>query len=726
MTERASITCGGLVPEEPQPAKHSGNAELADLRVTLGCFSGCSIEPCEPCTAGEDRTCRIVRKLSVWNELLCQSRLELRESSSRRGQFSLVSFEKPWTTICEARLVRQAVTLACRVLNTHHCVATLDVSIMAIEPRELGLLVGELRGNVSVKVLKFRNPRFASGRTQEDICRLISSLHGLEELECPTAWKCPVAFLDVLSELLRTTTCLEVLRIPMVCIKSHGAEKFLEALARNRTLKELSLDESFIGEASLPYRVMFAEYLKNNTTLKTLAVLACNKMQDSLKWILEGLLGNRTVSKVNLTNFVVDSESAKLVPIIFAKNETISSFNMISMRQDSEMQDDTIYENWLETLKENETLKTVRLPCCAGKLNEWESLFKALPTKANLKLTIEWNVTYYHFLPKVCSMLRDSGAEERVCFETNFPPNNADMLEYKGFSDIFACLRSDTRSEFSRIMHKLPSAIHVTSVQLGIWMHAMDAALSSRIANYLKSSTTLKKLHLIFTSDPSANFPRSSFWADIVTSLSQNVSIKELHVKLPDIEDQDTGLLAEAIKSSKNIQRVYFVPERSRDASCFFGVLSEGIRDNHILLSVTVDVSLDDKEAARNWFVVWDTMRRNSGRLMHAALFVTGNRCDRACAEALEWMHLHPALPEQVADLSSVTEAEAIVMIRHAVRSLENMHYFMRLAGVVSQRVSCLWREEATAQLSDLNEDCWRRVRGYLRLSDVAYPTEEK
>ncbi|KAL1473753.1 hypothetical protein MTO96_038495 [Rhipicephalus appendiculatus] len=254
-------------------------------------------------------------------------------------------------------------------------------------------------------------------------------------------------------------------------------------------------------------------------------------------------------------------------------------------------------------------------------------------------------------------------------------------------------------------------------------MHAIDEALSSRIADYIRHSTTLKKLQLALFCDPSLYVPRNSCWADIVASLSQSGSLKELHVMLPNIEGQDNGMLAQAVKSNKNIHRVFFEPERSLDASDFFRVLAEGVRENLTLLSVVVDVSLDDKEIARDWFIVWDTMRRNSGRLRHAALFVSGNRCDRACAEALEWMHLHPALPEQVAELSLVHEGDAVVMIRDAVKSLEGMHDFMRLAGVVSRRVSCQRREEA--QLNDLNEYCWRRVRGYLRLSDVGYSSAQ-
>ncbi|XP_075535509.1 uncharacterized protein LOC142571105 [Dermacentor variabilis] len=722
MVERGSTTYRGPPPQEAEPGRHS-DPELANVRGVRACFTGSSIEPCEPCTAAKDRTCCIVRKLSLWNEFLCQSRLELRESSSPRGQLSLISFEKPWIQLPARQQMQRAMTLACRLLNTHPCVGTLDISVM-MEPIKIACLADALQGNAYVKVLRFHDPRFASRKAQEDICKLISSLRRLEELECTSAWKCPVVFLDVLSGLLQTTTYLEALRLPMVCIKMHGAEAFLTALRQNRSLKELSLDESFVSEASLSHRAGFAEYLKKTTTLTTLTILACNKMQDSLVWIVKGLLGNNTVAEVNLTNFAVDAESAKLIPMLFAKNETISRFSMISTIQDRLMQDDTVYDQWLEALRENQTMTVVRLPFCAGKLEQWATLIRALPTKVSLRLTIEWNVTYYHFLPSICSALKEVGAEKQVFFETNFPPESADMLEYTGFSEMYACLRSDTISEFSRIMRRLPSASHVTSVHLVIAKHTMDSLMSSLIADYIRGSVALKNLHLILFSDPSLYLPRTC-WTDILTSLSQNVSVTELHVEVPDMEERDTEMLAQTVKSSKNMQRVYFVPESSHVACAFFKVLSKGITKNHTLLSVVVDASLGDKQAERDWFEVWDTMRRNSGLLRRAALFLSGDRCDWACAEALESMCLHPALPEQVAELSSVSEDDARVMIREAVNSLEDMHNFMRLAGVVRQRVSCYSSEDGGALLSDLNEDCWREVRGYLRLADIQHSSAQ-
>ncbi|KAH7944104.1 hypothetical protein HPB52_015641 [Rhipicephalus sanguineus] len=92
----------------------------------------------------------------------------------------------------------------------------------------------------------------------------------------------------------------------------------------------------------------------------------------------------------------------------------------------------------------------------------------------------------------------------------------------------------------------------------------------------------------------------------------------------------------------------------------------------------------------------------------------------RRCASALETLSRHPAL---VAELT-VTDAEAASLVRTRLSHIQDMHEFMRLAGVVKDRVTCEPREGGGKQLHDLNEDCWRHVMRYLKLDDICYPSE--
>ncbi|XP_070379005.1 uncharacterized protein [Dermacentor albipictus] len=121
------------------------------------------------------------------------------------------------------------------------------------------------------------------------------------------------------------------------------------------------------------------------------------------------------------------------------------------------------------------------------------------------------------------------------------------------------------------------------------------------------------------------------------------------------------------------------------------------------------------------WFAVWDASRRNYGFIARAAQFLNHARCDRLCAAALDRVSRHPALMAELAEVLSIGEDEAALMVRREFRSIEGLHEFMRLAGVVKQRVTCQPREDGRAQLDDLNSECWCHVRRYLQLDDVAF-----
>lgn len=95
----------------------------------------------------------------------------------------------------------------------------------------------------------------------------------------------------------------------------------------------------------------------------------------------------------------------------------------------------------------------------------------------------------------------------------------------------------------------------------------------------------------------------------------------------------------------------------------------------------------------------------------------------RRCALALEWMHGHPELVEEVAWLEGVEQAQAAAMVWDGLRSMAGLHEFMRLTGVLRDRVLCHAREDGRMQLGALNEDCWGAVRHHLKLRDVKEST---
>ncbi|XP_077497801.1 uncharacterized protein LOC144108436 [Amblyomma americanum] len=129
-----------------------------------------------------------------------------------------------------------------------------------------------------------------------------------------------------------------------------------------------------------------------------------------------------------------------------------------------------------------------------------------------------------------------------------------------------------------------------------------------------------------------------------------------------------------------------------------------------------------DREFRKNLFALQDTARRNSVLVTRAAQFVIGDRRDRYAAEALERVRGHVALPGRVAELASVSDAEATWMIRAAAAGLRGLDDFMRVAGVVQQSVVCFPREDCRPQLDTLGEFGWSLIRRYLFLDEIATP----
>ncbi|KAH7986535.1 hypothetical protein HPB49_025919 [Dermacentor silvarum] len=91
-----------------------------------------------------------------------------------------------------------------------------------------------------------------------------------------------------------------------------------------------------------------------------------------------------------------------------------------------------------------------------------------------------------------------------------------------------------------------------------------------------------------------------------------------------------------------------------------------------------------------------------------------------ALIRGLDRVSRHPALVAELAEVLSISQVETAGMVQRRFRSIEGLHEFMRLAGVVKERVTCLPREDGHMQLDDLNDDCWAHVRRFLELDDVS------
>ncbi|KAL1443094.1 hypothetical protein MTO96_046120, partial [Rhipicephalus appendiculatus] len=86
---------------------------------------------------------------------------------------------------------------------------------------------------------------------------------------------------------------------------------------------------------------------------------------------------------------------------------------------------------------------------------------------------------------------------------------------------------------------------------------------------------------------------------------------------------------------------------------------------------------------------------------------------------ALERVARCPCLLDDVARSAKLNRAELAVLVRDRLMQTKSMDGFMRLVGVVKERVVCHPADNGRMQLDDLNEDCWSLVRRYLATDDV-------
>ncbi|KAH7984942.1 hypothetical protein HPB49_026204 [Dermacentor silvarum] len=90
-----------------------------------------------------------------------------------------------------------------------------------------------------------------------------------------------------------------------------------------------------------------------------------------------------------------------------------------------------------------------------------------------------------------------------------------------------------------------------------------------------------------------------------------------------------------------------------------------------------------------------------------------------AIINGLDRVSRHPALVAELAEVLSIGQVEAADMMQRRFRSIQGLHDFMRLTGVVKGRVTSLPRDDGRTQLDDLKDDCWAHVKRSLALDDV-------
>ncbi|KAH9365001.1 hypothetical protein HPB48_022629 [Haemaphysalis longicornis] len=669
------------------------------------------------CTASEYKRCELFMNLHTWNKILLPARVHLREVPGVRPELSLVSSTTPCCEHPKLENVQKALKCAHLLLNSHPCISTLDVSLQRYRGKEQQLLFKDLERASSVRYLRINNYS-SSARSIASLSEVIPSMKLLEELDFGHGHS--NSQLDVvLSTLLQSTMSLRVLRIQQLHL-GRNAVVLLRGLLANCTLTELSFNEHLLSNSGAEYRSAFENYLEKSLTLTTLGFFGpppIHPGESALITVLRGLLSNRTVRNLNLTYVDLNCESIRLITRLLERTESMRSFKLIPCNAVHCCDE---HSGWIFTVARSNALQEVTLSVRLFNANTWRLFVAALSTNVNtMKVIIEADSATSDYVEQFCEPLVEGCMDERVSFSRGVSVRNLALLSCKALSSVFVFTEGTWENvESWPVLQQLSLCSHITSVRLSAtWRNSEP--LFTAISHYVEATVTLKELYLQMLCDADSREEDVSCWTIFSDSLSRNKSIRNVGIHRLGLYDEVSELLADAVKSRKDTWRVEF-HNGAKPPGAFIRRLSEGITDNFALLNVTLHGTVPT-EFVGDWLVVDEVVRRNSGLLTRAAQFVTGVLRDRYGAQALERVHDNPALQEEIMQVASVDSDEAASMIRRALRSIEDLHAFMALSGVVRERVVCLPRHDGRTQLDDLNEHCWARVRQYLLVEHVRY-----
>ncbi|XP_075737602.1 uncharacterized protein LOC142777166 [Rhipicephalus microplus] len=660
------------------------------------------------CTAYSGQACQINNTLPLCNELLIDSGLKLRPQ--RGGWLNLASIPRSRMTRAEPDSYRSTPFLRW-LLKTHACISSLQISDDSLRSHSR-MVLQELPDDCRLKNLKL--DLFPDGHTDAYLQTHLPRLRNLEALSCSTRRDCRDAMAAV-SALLRTTERLKCLVLRGSFGFTQPPKMLIDALASNSTLKWFDL--ATYWETTMPPGPL-GEYVRSNGLLTSLTVYGLDADQETLL-LEEALIRNHTLSTLEVLNVCGGQRTASFITGLLAKCSNLRKLYVGWARNTYTRVSEATVTWCAEALAQNQTLEDLTLPYDVWHSINWITFFSLLPRNRclkNLTVTTFPYVEDCSTFPPVLEALASAQPLAHVSFGHYMHGMGVNLLRYSAFSSIGLCGEENVQVD---ALQRLPALDHFTSLTVDV--SEAGERLFSALAKYVRETTVLQELKLILTSclapDNTASY---TCWTLLFESMSANTSISDLDI-LTNGKFQYNGHLTRTIGHSEYISRVRFLENTGLgDATFFVWLLSESISHNYGLLKVDLNGANVDSEVKRCFFTIRKTTQRNRDILERAAAFIKIAPLDRHTATAFEKVARNPALTRELAKKENITTAEVAKMLRSHLRSVEGLHDFMRLTGVVKKSVKCAPPvDDSGMQLQDLNEDSWRLVRRYLSFDDV-------
>ncbi|KAL1480165.1 hypothetical protein MTO96_034738 [Rhipicephalus appendiculatus] len=275
------------------------------------------------CTSSQGRICDIFKDLPVWNRFFWQVGLEMKEHFP--GQLSLVEIEfrglpKPEKTLEAAAHLHHLLTL-------HRCVVSCELYFFSFGNDHQSLCEA-LRKSPGLRNLKLCIVPTAMD-VQRDIIATLSHLKHLRELEFRMVLLYHALFQD-LSDFLKSTRSLTTLILTQWYLLFEETCVIIQGLKENQTIETLSLRTCRENHHSTQWAVVFADYVSENRTLRTLSVTTDYRESFvEARLIVAALFRNRTISALSLIGFTLDFGSTKLIGSLLKRNRILRRLHLV-------------------------------------------------------------------------------------------------------------------------------------------------------------------------------------------------------------------------------------------------------------------------------------------------------------------------------------------------------------------------------------------------------------
>lgn len=373
---------------------------------------------------------------------------------------------------------------------------------------------------------------------------------------------------------------------------------------------------------------------------------------------------------------------------------------------------------WLWALRKTSWLTRLTFDLLSFAEDECCDFFRAVADVKSLRDVRVRNLPPSVSLLNICQTIRECGIADRVVVKNYYvSAPNVEALPVCPEVKVVTIHSSyfSTAHSLCWVLGVLAECPHITSV-CAIFRHGeFGEPVQDSLAKYVAGAPSNLERVDIRTPDDLYNWTEPQASA-LVYVLSSKSSLRAIALSVLRLSEMDSKMLAQAAMQSQRLERVSLSTTYGLMSTTFIRSLAPCVAGNYRLLHV--GLSGMSRPAPLEEEAVLRATTRNRSLVEQAARFVLGRR-NRDCACALELVSQHPRVIEIVQEQAVVGAAEAESMVKLAVKSLAGLLDYMKVTGVVKNRVRCYGPRGKEMQLDDLNEDCWWHVRKFLKIADV-------